>query len=224
MPVRPPPVSHRPTAFTLLELILVIFLLVVLFGLLLPAFHRAQRAARDTACRSNLKQWGQATLLYATDHDDWLPKDGSPNGSSIHEGWYVELPRALGLPSYAELSWRTNTDQSPPSSIWICPSNSKRSSGVNLFHYTLNQYVNGLGQDRRVKLSSIPMPATTVWLFDNGRSAAVARQNNVHTNLHRQGAHFLFLDSHVQWFHRRDYWDEIRSLVRLDFPELRWRP
>src|SRR5438093_4418002 len=34
------------------------------------------------ACLNNLKQWGLATHLYADDHDDFLPPDGTPNPRS----------------------------------------------------------------------------------------------------------------------------------------------
>jgi hypothetical protein len=34
-----------------------------------------------------------------------------------------------------------------------------------------------------VKLSAIGRPAQVVWLFDNGKRAAVAQQNNVQTKL-----------------------------------------
>jgi hypothetical protein len=48
-----------------------------------------------------------------------------------------------------------------------------------LFHYCLNEHVNGSGSGKQVKLCTIPKPARTIWLFDNGRIAGVAQQNNV---------------------------------------------
>jgi prepilin-type processing-associated H-X9-DG protein len=63
-----------------------------------------------------------------------------------------------------------------------------------------------------------------VWLFDNGRLAAVAGPNNVHTNLHQRGAQFLFLDGHGRRFPNADYWDFRYQRGRRDHPELRWDP
>ena len=215
---------HRKSGFTLLELLLVIALIAVLAGLLIPVLGRAKATVRSIACRNNLKQWGLATALFAADNEDYLPKDGTPNGTSIEAGWYVDLPRELGLPVYRAMSWRTNAAIDPGRSIWICPANSRRSNGHNLFHYCLNEHVNGAGSGQQARFTSIPQPSQLVWLFDNGKLAAVAQQNNVHTNLHQRGAQFVFLDGHAAGFPNRDYWDFKAGCGRTNHPGLRWFP
>jgi prepilin-type processing-associated H-X9-DG protein len=197
---------------------------VVLAALLLPVVGQVRRRARDIGCVSNLRQWGKATLLYASENEDQLPKDGAANGLSGNEGWYIDLPRSIGIPPYPTYAWRTNETVDPGRSVWICPANPRRSNGRNLFHYCLNEMVNGAGSGRQVSLSAIPRPSSTVWLFDNGRLAPVARQNNVHTNVHRQGAHFLFLDTHVAHYENPAYWDWPHNRGRVDNPELIWTP
>ena len=190
--------------FTLVELMVVVAVITILVSLLLPELHRARQAARGASCLNNLKQWGLATQLFASDNNDYLPKDGAPNGISLTEGWYNDLPRVLGLPCYETMPWHTNAAIEPGRSLWICPANSRRSNGTNLFHYCLNEHVNGRGSGNQVKLSSIPDPALTIWLFDNGGQAGVAQQNNVHTNLHNHGANFTFLDGHSARFASRE--------------------
>jgi prepilin-type processing-associated H-X9-DG protein len=130
----------------------------------------------------------------------------------------------MGLPPYHQLAWRTNAAMDPGPCLWICPSNPRRSNGHNLFHYCLNRHVNASGTGNQVKLSSIPQPAHTVWLFDNGGSAPVAQQNNVHTNLHAGGAQFNFLDGHAARFANRDYWDFTVNRGRTNHPGLVWTP
>lgn len=210
-------------AFSLIELLVVIAIIAVLASLLLPLLSRAKQASQATACLNNLKQWGAATQMFAGENDDLLPKDGSPNGTA-NEGWYIDLPRVLRIPDYHQVPWRTNPNIEPDRSIWICPANPKRSNGTNLFHYCLNEHVNGTGADKQVKLCTIPHPARTVWLFDNGKIAGVAQENNVHTNLHNRGAQFVFLDGHAARFRNTEYWDFSTDRGRTNNPNLIWFP
>ncbi len=211
-------------AFTLIELLVAMVIIAILAALLLSAIGGAKGKAQAIACRGNLKQWGVATMLFATEHDYFLPKDGSASGSSTAEGWYVDLPTQMGLPTYAEMPWHTNNNIEPGNSIWICPGNRRRSNGNNLFHYCLNEHVNGLGSGKQVQLTSIPRPTATVWLFDNGGLAPVAQENNVHTTLHNNGAQFVFLDGHVARFKNSEYWDFKKDKGITNNPALIWYP
>ncbi len=213
----------RCSGATLIEVTVVIGVLALLFSLSLPAFQTALGAAKQIRCRGNLRQWGIATQLYAVNNNDYLPPDGAPNGRSIHSGWYISLPHELDLEPYSQAPWRTNPSLPLPRSIWFCPANSKRSNGRSLFHYCLNQHINGTGVRRQVKMASLSRTESLIWLFDNGKQAAVAQQNNVHTNLHRSGAQFLLLDGHVQHQTSRHYWDYEQDLGRLE-GSLRWHP
>ena len=216
--------SRRRCGVTLIEILVVAAILSLLFALLSPALSKAMGAAKKAQCLSHLKQWGIATQLYALENDDFLPQDGSPNGRATRFGWYVNLPDMIGLPRYYELPWRTNPAIALPKTVWLCPANKRRSNGTNLFHYCLNRLVNGSGSGNHVKLSALSSPHSLVWLFDNGKKAPVAKQNNVHPNLHSNGANFLFLDGHARRFPNHIYWDFAANQGKTNAPELRWRP
>ena len=88
--IAPAPLTCSPTRpdrapaprFTLIELLTVIAILLILCALLLPVLGRARYQARNTACLSNMRQCGQAMLLYAADYDGVFPfrHDGVAEG------------------------------------------------------------------------------------------------------------------------------------------------
>ena len=224
-------------AFTLIELLVVIAVIAILTALLLSGLSRVKAASQATTCRNNLKQWGAATLLYASDHDDYLPPEGksSPLESDLanpgYHGWYIQLPEQMNLPRYRDMPWRTNWLIHPENSIWICPANSRRcnasSDTNNLFHYCLNEHVNGTGTDfnnHSMQMANIRRPSQVVWLFDNGGLAAVAQQNNVHSNLHNKGAQFVFVDGHAARFRNKEYWNFSANKGITNNPDLVWIP
>jgi prepilin-type N-terminal cleavage/methylation domain-containing protein/prepilin-type processing-associated H-X9-DG protein len=221
-------IPMRPIrAFTLIELLVVIAIIAILAALLLPALGRAKEKADAVYCLNNLRQWGLATHLYAVDHKDFLPPDGTPNPgeSSTNSGWYIQLPETIGITPYHEMPWRTNQNASVGRSIWLCPSNRRRSNGKNLFHYCLNENVNGIGlENHSVKLSSIQNHSAVVWLFDSKNLPAVGTPNFVHTNLHGDGAQFTFLDGHAARFRSAEFWDYDLNKGRTDNPSLMWIP
>src|SRR6056297_1010615 len=94
---------RRQRGFTLIELLVVIAIIAVLVALLLPAVQQAREAARRSACKNNLKQWGLAFHNY---HDTYntLPIGG--NGQM--PGWGVSfypglLPFVDQAPLYNQL-------------------------------------------------------------------------------------------------------------------------
>jgi prepilin-type N-terminal cleavage/methylation domain-containing protein len=64
---------NRRTAFTLVELLVVIGIIALLLSILLPALNRAREAANLITCLSNMRQLGHAAMLFAHDHRGHFP-------------------------------------------------------------------------------------------------------------------------------------------------------
>jgi len=60
-------------AFTLIELLLVVAILMVLAMILVPALGRAIQLARDAMCVTHLRSIGQAWQFYLNDSNDFFP-------------------------------------------------------------------------------------------------------------------------------------------------------
>lgn len=70
-------------AFTLIELLVVLAILAILAALLFPGLTRALETARRTACGSNVRQVTTGLIMYATDHDDYLPRSQGGQNAAL---------------------------------------------------------------------------------------------------------------------------------------------
>jgi prepilin-type N-terminal cleavage/methylation domain-containing protein/prepilin-type processing-associated H-X9-DG protein len=79
--------NSRNRGFTLIELLVVIAIIAILAAILLPVLEQAQKRALRIECVSNVRQWGLAFQIYATDNNDNLP----PGFTAPKGMWMLEL-------------------------------------------------------------------------------------------------------------------------------------
>ncbi|MCE9530022.1 MAG: DUF1559 domain-containing protein [Planctomycetes bacterium] len=81
--------KHK-TAFTLVELLVVIGIIALLISILLPSLNKAREQANKTNCLANLRTIGQGMRMYANDFRDRLP-NSNPIGISSQGAAYNEI-------------------------------------------------------------------------------------------------------------------------------------
>ena len=107
------PQRSRAYAFTLIEILVVIAIVVLLAGLLFPVFSSAREGARTTSCASNLKQIGQAIALYTSDYRQRYPLvQTNPGCTWVDEIYpYAKSPALFQCPSAKRGKYVPGCDQ-----------------------------------------------------------------------------------------------------------------
>jgi prepilin-type N-terminal cleavage/methylation domain-containing protein/prepilin-type processing-associated H-X9-DG protein len=225
------------SAFSLVELIVVIGVIAILMAFLMPVLKVANDSARATQCASQLRQIGQAIFNYAG------------NNRGLTPAWGASILNYGNVPDPVDRGWcallRPYTGVRADTPLYHCPS-FPEDDRTNTYFITARwgrlqspeQRSIALG---RIRLSSqfmlaaeatsaagyIPPFGTSNDMRDNtdkddsGKPRLVFFGESGGYNMHRTGNNILFADAHVQAFkkfdppsltycpHRMENWDQV---------------
>lgn len=179
-----PPAKPASKA-NLIQWSIAIAVIVLLFGMLFPAFGAAREKARRASCLCNLKQIGLSMRLYSGDHGEWFPCDPA---------WTVLGSYALMTNNY-QTSWST----------WICPSDNCGPVGCGI------PFSGGKVQNPFIKtnisyaygafgLNEGCQPDTPIVCDRTSGDIRSVTPYVGNTRTHKEvGGNVLFVDDHVAW-------------------------
>jgi len=220
---------HLDAAFSLTALLVVIAILTLLAATQLPALTRAKAPVKFTQCMNNLRQIGQATLLYKTDNDDCYPYGYRIQMYNVSKpyGWPRQVLHYMG-------GYQTNVQPAG----YLCPSETSppNTSYVFQLHYQCNRPLlsDYDATANPIRGSQVRKPAI-YWMFmDKDDSAGCyVRPGGLGTYLlcwnippgspefrrHNGGVCSVAADGHVEWLRTPMYLGD-STTIPLNFLEL----
>jgi prepilin-type N-terminal cleavage/methylation domain-containing protein/prepilin-type processing-associated H-X9-DG protein len=142
--------QHQRHAFTLVELLVVIGIIALLISILLPSLAKARQQALSVKCASNLRQIGQAALLYSNENRGYLPQaisnTGTTGSAPSTNTWQEKLAPFIAKTLGSAGSGNTIEDwRQDVGAVINCPVRRERGETVNpafgITSYGLNCYM-----------------------------------------------------------------------------------
>jgi len=183
-------------AFTLVEVLVVAAIIAVIAALLFPTLKAARERGNEAVCAGNLRQIGQAFILYVQDHGTFPVTYGT---------WYPLLRPYLGVDASRDVSiTRPN--------VLRCPGNHTHEWNMKKLSYGYNPFLGNnnsvaSASDRvTLRMASFTHPASVILCGDvDSRLEAPNATIGYNINgsppgvIHRGGANICFVDGHVEW-------------------------
>lgn len=185
-PKRPP-----RSAFTLMEMLVVMSIVSVLLALLLPTLSMARGKSRSAACMSNLRQVGIAMEQYKDIYDNYVPKElfkGDVVLARSADGWsFLPMACASVAPPSGSGPGATLDRFIGDPRVLLCPS--RRNDA------TVSYGINGRVVDYVFRFSDVRNPSDTPLVVDSQLKNAY---NYSDLAIRHEGcANILYLDGHV---------------------------
>lgn len=119
------------TAFTKIELLVVVVVLVVLAGIVTPPYSPPGKRSALTVCMANQKQVAIASIIYACDHEGRFPWSTRPTEADLFPSTIIEAFEPL-RPFLGD-----------PTKVLVCPTDTRRFPTTNALQSTnLSYFIN----------------------------------------------------------------------------------
>lgn len=199
--------------FTLIELLVVIAIIAILAAILFPVFARARENANRTTCSSNLRQLGQACMMYAQDYDELLPLGDDPIFWDFYQNPKLEFAKALypyvknrqmfycpSAEGYAQLCQSSPNAKIRTWAMKLSNTDANWAVGnISYFYYSFNltwqSQIPGQVMDARSLSLSDPSPSTR-WLLSDPFMNGVPYFPHQYQSA--RGLLVVYLDGHVK--------------------------
>ncbi|MDD5063702.1 MAG: type II secretion system protein [Phycisphaerae bacterium] len=119
---------RRIKAFTLVEVIVVMSIIVLLMAVLLPSLSRARGRANAVVCTNNLRNLGIAFVCYANDYDDYAMPARVRQANTYTYWWGRVEPD--GIDHKAGFVWPYLQSELKKNSVYECPAQRYGSYGL----------------------------------------------------------------------------------------------
>ncbi len=213
-----PQSSAKHRAFSLMEMLIVLGIIVVLTALLFPALQVVIERGRNAVCVGRLRAIGAGLLQYTTDNNGKLPY--ASMGGTPARYWFDALNPYMGIPE-------TDFNRTEPYPWQLCPSkpfnkypesnNRRQAVGYGWNHQQFGNARSGAVRVERL-LSEVTIPSRTIIIADSldipDALSAIPpiSQNrllyswivNLLAKRHSDQGNYLMLDGHVMAFKGSD--------------------
>lgn len=87
----------RHRGFTLVELLVTLFIIALLTALALPAVNSGVTRAQTVKCATKMRNLYNAVILYQAEHDGFLPMNNAHSGGTSDMCWIINIRPYMGI-------------------------------------------------------------------------------------------------------------------------------
>jgi type II secretory pathway pseudopilin PulG len=190
-------------AFTLLELLVVMAVVIILAALLLPSLHRSSNQAQNSACVGQLRQLGLAVRLYAEDNKNTFPS------AELLPTLPVSLANPMPRICDVLMPYVTGANGNNTSFVFRCPADNRARFVTEGSSYEWNTELNSRRLDETgsqtvnysIEIHNtygiLHTNGTTVVVFPPGTTPLMLDYDNFHPRSKKSGKNAVFMDEHV---------------------------